>query len=146
MVPRSYGGRVWLISLFALIIGFILTLYNIPDRNSFARSGALVTILGIWTAFHQVLVARGRREALIFVKALGSAKIQVRRAKDSEATRTELDSKHKERVEALSEKIQSELTISFGFLEALLLIVGTFVWGFGDLMAYVLPGTTSAGH
>jgi len=139
MLPRTYAGRIWLLALFVMVVGFALSVLAIPDRNSFARSGALVTILGIWTALHQVLVARGRREVFIFVRALGDALIQVRRADDPEATRAALTAAHERKVEALSEAHISGLTISFGFLEALLLIIGTFVWGFGDLLAYVLP-------
>lgn len=134
MIPREYTSRVWLLALSAISIGITLSVLKIPDWTSFARSGAFVTIIGIWTAFRQVIDARTRYTIAKFLQHFGHALIEARRGNDPESHKEHLRNAHEDRVNDFVEKYVTEYSLKLGFHEALLLIIGTLIWGFGDLI------------
>ncbi len=136
MLPKSYTGRAWGIAILILCAGFLLTAFNFLDRYWFARSGAVVTMLGIWTAFRRLTEVAGYNVAMVMAQAAARIKIH-RRHPDDEAKRQELEKDADARINELIAKTQARVTYRYSLHEVFLLLVGTFVWGFGDLVRYV---------
>ena len=100
------------------------------------RAGCLIVMLGIWSSLggimqERLLSARMRRR-------LRNAKTQARARLDeqgvqADAVETELG-KIDEDFEKEFSELSHDLRLSLGFLEVSLLLTGTFLWGFGDLL------------
>lgn len=101
-----------------------------------SRSGCLVVILGIWSGLggviqERLLVSRlrwRRRNTIIQARARLEAQ-QV----DPTSIEKEIGAID-EGFDQQSAELTHKLKLSIGVLEVSLLITGTFLWGFGDLL------------
>jgi len=106
------------------------------DAEWFSRAGCLVVMLGIWSGIGGVL-----QERLFFVrsKRLRRNALTVAKARLAEET-SDADQIEKELAEInasfdnqMADATQN-IRLSIGILELSLLLTGTFLWGFGDLL------------
>jgi hypothetical protein len=102
----------------------------------FSRSGCLVVVLGVWSSIgvilHEKLISR--RANWIRNKEL--RQLKARQLEDSEIV-LGIDQVNADHDQRLNLAIQ-DLRMSLGVLEMSLLISGTLVWGFGDLIVSAL--------
>ncbi len=130
-------GFYWAIAAALIVLGVYLSSIRFLDSEWLSRAGCLVVMIGIWSGIGGVLQERllvssaqwRRRNALTRARArLAEDQIDPERAdKELEAINAGFD---KELVKA-----QQKLRLSLGVLEVSLLLTGTFLWGFGDLLA-----------
>lgn len=133
--PRSTMLRMWFIALLVIVVGFSLSWWNVWDWLWLARAGSLVVALGIWSGLSILLGEQVfertyelRRRLLVARARIRYRNDAVKRAEEIGALETWLD----ERLE----RHRGEHRISIGILEATLLIVGTLLWGFGNIIRY----------
>jgi len=135
---RSHFNRiVWWLAAVALI-GLGIYLSNIRFMNSewLSRAGCAIVMLGLWSGIggilqEQLLVSQMRwRRRNAITKARASL---AEEQSDTEKIKSELDGINEAFDKRLSEVTHS-LRLSLGVLEVSLLMTGTFLWGFGDLL------------
>ena len=101
-----------------------------------SRAGCLVVIIGLWSGIggifqERILTSRirwRRRNAIVRARA----RLAEEQA-DSEQVEKELK-EIDETFEKELEKTTQNLRLSIGVIEVSLLMTGTFLWGFGDLL------------
>ncbi len=126
----------WFLALSTFYLGIHLTRTNFMEIEWFSRSGCLVVILGVWSSMGVIF-----KEKLIVQKvswkrnqAFAKSKFKLLKSKHRPAiNESEIDEINDEHDKELTEQLQ-HLKMSIGALEVSLLISGTFVWGFGDLL------------
>jgi uncharacterized membrane protein YcjF (UPF0283 family) len=100
------------------------------------RAGCLVVMLGIWSGIGGVL-----QERLVYSRlkwrqrnVITEAKARLNEENDDSG---EAEKKLAEINEAFDKQISDamhKIRVSIGMLEVSLLMIGTFLWGFGDLL------------
>ena len=135
IINRFYGRVItaWVIAALALAIGCYLSIMS-GDWRWFSRSGALAVVAGIWLVSWD-LRNEVRSENLDFSEPYIVKEYEKRGTKNP--TRDQLD----EVKELLRETMISLVRPQFSRNELRIVALGTIVWGFGDLMGYVLGGT-----
>ena len=126
----------WLIALAVLATGVYLSMIKFMGHEWFARSGCLVVMLGIWSAVRGIVqerllntsIRRKQRNAVVRAKAE-----LLERNADADTLEKEL-AKINEMFDAQRSHAAERLRLSVGFQEVSLLLTGTFIWGFGDLI------------
>ena len=138
--PFSHTRRnqilLWSAALSVITLGIYLSITGFMGNEWLSRSGCLVVILGIWSGLggviqERLLVSRlrwRRRNALIQARARLEAQ-QV----DPTSIEKEIGT-IEEGFDQQSAELTHKLKLSIGVLEVSLLITGTFLWGFGDLL------------
>lgn len=116
--------------------GVYLTHTRFLDAEWLSRAGCLVVVLGIWSGLGGIiqekiitsrLRMRHRMAALRLRRTLRRGGADAERiAKEIEALNAESESQLK--------AISDQLRFSVGMLEVALLVTGTLLWGFGDLL------------
>jgi hypothetical protein len=126
----------WFLALVCFVLGLYLSKIAWLNAEWFSRSGCLVVVLGIWSSigvvFHEKIISR--RANWIRNKELRQLKAKL--LEDSEIA-LGIDQVNADHDQRLSLAIQ-DLRMSVGVLEMSLLISGTLVWGFGDLMVQAI--------
>ena len=115
--------------------GLYLSYIEFMDKEWTTRAGCLIAMLGIWSGLggiiqEQVLVTRIRRKQR---NALTAAQAKLA---EHDATADTIDSelaKIQESYDAQIAHAADQLRMSVGFEEVSLVLIGTFIWGFGDL-------------
>ena len=131
-----YPAALWLTALGMIALGFYLSYINFMDTEWLTRAGCAIVMLGIWSGLGVIVQERTmltsmqkrRRNAITEAKA---------RDHSNTADTLTLDKEIEEINEAFDKKIlerTQQIRMSFGALEVSLLIFGTFIWGFGDLL------------
>ncbi len=138
LTPHSRRYRIasWVGAILLITFGIYLSLIRFMGTEWLTRAGCLVVMLGLWSGIggilqESLLVSRTkwrRRNAIIRAKAR-FAEEQI----DSEQAEKELDSINEAFDNQILEATQS-LRLSIGIVEVSLLMTGTFLWGFGDLL------------
>jgi uncharacterized membrane protein YcjF (UPF0283 family) len=131
---------LWLAALSMIMLGLYLSYIQFMMSEWLSRAGCLVVILGIWSSLgsiiqERVLMSRlhmRRRAALVRARRRQRANKMDQEAIDKELADIE------NTFLAQATKLEQELKFSMGVLEVSLLITGTFLWGFGDLIVYAL--------
>lgn len=132
--PVVYKGPLtWMVAVTVLMAGVLLPLLQLVDSDWLSRSGCVVVMLGIWSGLGGLI-----REKILDKRLMLRQRRAVRRLKrkyrfDAEVLAEELGHLEKRYAE-LADKHHSKLHLSVGVQEAALLLTGTFVWGFGDLI------------
>ncbi|MCP3850503.1 MAG: hypothetical protein GY694_09735 [Gammaproteobacteria bacterium] len=111
--------------LSAFIVFFSLSIsYIANDWQWFSRSGSFIVILGIYLTSSQIIE--------------NSHRLGLRRGiyKDGNFQRDWANDKHEKRFH--HEREHEEETWVMGKCGFNLLIIGTFIWGFGDLLSFFL--------
>jgi len=138
LTARSALNRVvWGLAAVALVVlGVYLSHIRFMNSEWLSRAGCLIVMLGIWSGIggifqERLLISqmRWRRRNAITKARASLEEDQV----DSERIKAELDQINEAFEKGLSDLTQS-LRLSLGVLEVSLLMTGTFLWGFGDLI------------
>ncbi len=123
---------LWSTALTLIALGIYLTHIKFLNTEWVSRSGCLVVMLGIWSGLGVIVQERlllgrlrwRRRNAMIAAKARIDAQPELEK---------EIDAIERA-FEKQAEELTQRLKLSLGVLEVSLLLTGTFVWGFGDLL------------
>lgn len=131
-----YRTISWLGAFALIVLGIYLSNIRFMNSEWLSRAGCLVVMIGLWSGIggifqERLLTSRirwRRRNAVIRAKARlaeeQAVPEQVKKVID------EIDNDFKTE----SVKATHNLRLSIGVLEASLLMTGTFLWGFGDLL------------
>jgi uncharacterized membrane protein YcjF (UPF0283 family) len=137
---KTFSGKhhfiYWFIAVLIIATGVYLSIIEYMQNEWLSRAGCLIVMLGIWLGIGSIL-----QERIIFTrikwhrrKALAAAK------KQSKENKTE-DSELEKQLAVINQGYDNQiiettqkLRISIGMLEVSLLLTGTFLWGFGDLL------------
>ena len=140
VIRKVQHVSIWLISILVIALGVYLTMIEFCNIEWLTRSGCVVVMLGIWSGMGGI-IEEGLLSSRLDVQrriALSRAKVKLRKiAAPEEYVEKELEtieSEHERKVEELRNKFRLQL----GILEVSLLMTGTFIWGFGDLL-FKLP-------
>jgi hypothetical protein len=126
----------WILALSCFVLGLYLTKIAWLQAEWFSRSGCLVVVLGVWSSigvvFHEKLISR--RANWIRNKEL--RQLQAKGLEDSEIALgiDQVNAAHDQRLQLAIQ----DLRLSVGVLEMSLLISGTLIWGFGDLVVQAM--------
>lgn len=126
----------WVIAVSVLVIGAYLSSIKFMGHEWFTRSGCFVAMLGIWSALGGIIqeqllhthIRRKQRNAIVRAKAE-----LLESNADTSTIEKELAKINGVFDEQLS-RAAERLRLSVGFQEVSLLLTGTFIWGFGDLI------------
>ncbi len=133
---RKYRISLWLIASAVIALGVYLTMIQFMHAEWLTRAGFLVVMLGIWSGIGGVLQERlfFSRSRRLRRNAITAAKARlIEESSDDDRIEKEL----KEINEAFDNQIADatqNIRLSIGILELSLLMTGTFLWGFGDLL------------
>ncbi len=137
-IAHSRKGQAisWAVAIALIALGAYLSRIEFMGEEWLSRSGCLVVILGIWSGLggiiqERVLVSRlrlRRRMAVLRTK---------RRMRGRQVSQERIDEELEDiakRFEENTRALSDRLRLSLGLLEVSLLMTGTFLWGFGDLL------------
>jgi uncharacterized membrane protein YcjF (UPF0283 family) len=126
----------WLLSIAFIAAGIYLTQIGFMQLEWLTRSGCVITLLGIWSSIGGILQERiiiGRLTMQHRI-ALSRAKIKLRKINaPKEYIDKEVES-IEEQFEDSIDAVRDQFRLHLGIVEVSLLMVGTFIWGFGDLL------------
>ncbi len=137
---KGIEQRIYLATILLSVMGVALSI-SLKDWQYFERSGSLIVILGIIVAWEDIT---GNLEAYL------NANIDVLAKKiqeiENRSTRGLLNSsgensEDKNRLESYKEKLQELdrlMKLRLKAVEVCILILGTFVWGYGGLIGNLL--------
>jgi hypothetical protein len=114
-----------------------MPLLKLADSSWFSRAGCFVVVLGIWSGLGGLIREKILDERLVLRRRHARRRLRSRYRHNPEALEQELGPLDK-RFTELIDKHHARLQLSVGVQEAVLLLVGTFVWGFGDLIRFML--------
>ena len=126
----------WFLASICFALGLYLTNLAWLQAEWFSRSGCIVVVLGVWSSIGVVLHEKliSRRASWIRNKEL--RQLKAKHLGDSEIA-LGIDQVNADHDQRLNLAMQ-DLRMSVGVLEISLLISGTLVWGFGDLMVQAI--------
>ncbi len=131
-----HGFILWIIASAAIITGYYLSVERFLDQDWLSRAGCLIVVLGIWSGLGGVIEANILHRGLRIRKYMAMRRVRLAFGADKEEMEKHLQQiqdKYNERLE----ESRHEFGISVGVIEASLLITGTLLWGFGDLLKYL---------
>jgi len=131
-----YGIMLWIIAIAAIITGYYLSVERFLDQDWLSRAGSLIVVLGIWSGLGGVIEEKILHRGLMIRKYMAMRRTRMAFGADKEEMEKQLQhiqDKYNERLE----ESRNALGISVGVIEASLLITGTLLWGFGDLLKYI---------
>jgi hypothetical protein len=129
----------WLLSLTLISMGYYLSKTQFLGLEWLSRSGCLIVIIGVWSSIGAIIAERVLISKLNIQHrlVLSRAKIKLRKINvpteyiDKEIATIEDD--FDDKIDVVKDNVRYQL----GILEVSLLITGTFIWGFGDLLFQV---------
>lgn len=127
---------LWVVAITVVILGVVLSTIPVLDRNWLARSGALVVMLGIWSGVGGIIRYSILREKLTIAKTNGETRARSKYLKEPEEMEQILSELNQQYINDV-ENLRTKLSITIGIQEAILLLSGTILWGFGDLFKYL---------
>lgn len=133
---RSNRLAYWAGAILIITFGVYLTYIHFMETEWLSRAGCLVVMVGIWSGIGGVFQERLilRRTKRLRRNALTEATARLgEESADSEQIEQQLADINGMFDNQITEASQ-HLRYSIGMLEVSLLITGTFLWGFGDLI------------
>jgi len=129
----------WLLSLTLISMGYYLSKTQFLGLEWLSRSGCLIVIIGVWSSIGAIIAERVLISKLNIQHrlVLSRAKMKLRKINvpteyiDKEIATIEDD--FDDKIDVVKDNVRYQL----GILEVSLLITGTFIWGFGDLLFQV---------
>ncbi|MBA6381109.1 MULTISPECIES: hypothetical protein [unclassified Colwellia] len=126
----------WLLSLTLISMGYYLSKTQFLGLEWLSRSGCLIVIIGVWSSIGAIIAERVLISKLNIQHrlVLSRAKMKLRKINvpteyiDKEIATIEDD--FDDKIDVVKDNVRYQL----GILEVSLLITGTFIWGFGDLL------------
>lgn len=133
---KTYLTFVWSCVLLALWCGIYLTQQGYMGLEWFSRSGSVVVVIGILSGFGGIVQERILVSQLAFQHRLLLLKTRkkLRALKVSEDYMSKEIESVNQQFLTLTERHESSLKVKVGMLELSILILGTLVWGFGDIL------------
>ena len=136
--PIVYRGpTTWWLAVVILIGGAAIPVLNVSDSSWFSRAGCLVVMLGIWSGLGGLIRQKILNKRIAMRNRSAERRLRRKYRYDQATLDVELIQLEK-RFAELTDKHHTKLQLSVGVQEATLLILGTFVWGFGDLIKLFL--------
>jgi hypothetical protein len=126
----------WLLSVTLIFIGYYLSEIRFLQLEWLTRSGCLIVLLGVWSSIGAIIAERVLISKLNIQHriVLSRAKIKLRKMnapKDYiEKEIGTIEDDFDDRIDVIKDNVRYQL----GILEVSLLMTGTFIWGFGDLL------------
>ena len=126
----------WLLSLTLIFIGYYLSEIRFLQLEWLTRSGCLIVLLGVWSSIGAIIAERVLVSKLNIQHriVLSRAEIKLRKMnapKDYiEKEIATIEDDFDDRIDVIKDNVRYQL----GILEVSLLMTGTFIWGFGDLL------------
>ncbi|NVK25966.1 MAG: hypothetical protein HWE10_13650 [Gammaproteobacteria bacterium] len=134
----TYQFGLLLMTIALLFAGVYLTHIEFMQKEWLSRTGSLVVVLGILSGFSGIIFERMLQSRFNIKMRLAIAK-QKKKLRKLNAEQAYIDKE----LAAIEESFELEglaltqkLKYSIGLSEGLLLILGTLVWGFGDLINF----------
>jgi hypothetical protein len=135
-IQKRQPIMAWLLSLTLIFIGYYLSEIRFLQLEWLTRSGCLIVLLGIWSSIGAIIAERVLISKLNIQHriVLSRAKIKLRKMNapkdyiEKEVGTIEED--FDDRIDVIKDNVRYQL----GILEVSLLMTGTFIWGFGDLL------------
>ena len=133
---KTYYTCIWLIVLLLIMSGIYLSQIQFLATEWLSRAGCSIVILGIFSGFAEIVQERfisarlklQRRNTIVAAKArLGEMD------KEDTAIKIEIEEIN-HRFDQRLDELRQKMKMKVGVLEVVLLITGTFLWGFGDLL------------
>lgn len=131
-----HGIILWILAIAAIIGGYHLAIENFLDQDWLSRAGCFIVVLGIWSGLGGLIERKLQHRRLRMKKYLAMRRLRRAFRADKEQLDKEAQKLHQQYTERF-EALKDDLGISVGFVEASLLITGTLLWGFGDLVRYL---------
>ena len=126
---RTQQALMWLGAVVLIAAGVYLTHIRYLGTEWMSRSGCLVVVLGIWSGLGGIIQERVLLGQMELRRRMATVRLrQHMRRRGVEQERMD------KRYDAKAEKISNHLRLSIGLLEVSLLVTGTLLWGFGDLL------------
>ncbi|MCL6416414.1 hypothetical protein MIB92_12195 [Aestuariirhabdus sp. Z084] len=133
---RGYRIASWVGAVFVIAVGVYLSRIEYMNTEWLSRAGCVVVMLGVWSGVGGIF-----QERLLYSRAKWRRKSALRAARarlkaeqsdeeKSEKVLAEINKAFDNHVKDAAQRIR----LSIGVLEVSLLMTGTFLWGFGDLM------------
>ena len=125
-----------LVAFLIIGIGFYLSSIQFLGREWLTRSGCLVVMLGVWCGLGGIIQERLVTAHIRSKQRNAVVRARAKLSEDNMADdllETEL-SKINDIYEAQITHAAERLRMSVGLEEVALVLLGTFIWGFGDLM------------
>jgi cell division protein FtsB len=135
-IQRRQPIMAWLLSLTLIFIGYYLSEIRFLQLEWLTRSGCLIVLLGFWSSIGAIIAERVLVSKLNIQHriVLSRAKIKLRKMnapKDYiEKEIATIEDDFDDRIDVIKDNVRYQL----GILEVSLLMTGTFIWGFGDLL------------
>lgn len=127
---------LWIVAGGLIYFGYELSMQQYLDQDWLSRAGCLIVVLGIWSGIGGVIESRLLHRTLLLRKTLRERRVRQAFSADRELLEKELHNVQQEHNERLAD-LQNDLGVSIGVIECSLLITGTLLWGFGDLIRFM---------
>lgn len=136
MSSRLQHILLWFIALAIILTGVFLTQINFMQTEWLSRAGCVVVMLGIWSGLGVVL-----QEKVLMTRLKWQRRNAITEARARLAEQDQDEDTIKLKIEEINnifdkryEEMRHVMKFSLGVLEVSLLLTGTFLWGFGDLL------------
>ncbi len=136
LASRKHGLVHAGLSVAVVSLGVYLSHIRFLDNEWVSRAGCLVVAIGIWSGLGGIIrekVITGRLRVRHRMAALRLRRTLRRGGADEARIAAEMDGLNDD-AEAQIKAVSDQLRLSVGMLEVALLITGTLLWGFGDLL------------
>ncbi len=131
---------LWAIAIGLVALGIYLSAVRYMNTEWLSRAGCLIVILGIWSSVGSILQERLLSSRIRWRRRNALTKARARHMGDEvdpEQAQKELDEIDEAFAKSLTDATH-KLRMTLGVLEVSLLMTGTFLWGFGDLLMAAL--------
>jgi len=127
---------LFVLTLLILGLGYYFSLIQLLDTEWFSRSGSVVVVLGIISGFSGIIEERVLMSRLSIRKRFEilQKKRKLRLLKATPAYVQEELNEIEGKYLLLSKESMNSIKFNAGISEGVLLILGTLIWGFGDIV------------
>ena len=132
----TYHSTMALLTIGCLVLGVYLSQIEYLGFEWFSRSGSMIVILGIWSGLGGIIQERFILGQLAFRyrMSLARAKRKFRLMQAEEDIVLQEIAAMEQQYNESIDLHQNALKLRVGLLEVCLLVLGTFIWGFGDII------------
>jgi hypothetical protein len=126
----------WLLSLTLISMGYYFSKIQFLEIEWLSRSGCLIVLLGVWSSIGAIIAERVLISKLNIQHrvVLSRAKMKLRKinapAEYIDKEIKTIEDNFDDKIDVVKDNVRYQL----GILEVSLLMTGTFIWGFGDLL------------
>lgn len=126
---------LWFLTFTIIALGYYFSVIQLLDKEWFSRSGSLVVVLGIISGFSGIIEERLAISRLNIQKRIAviQKKRRLRQLKVQMDFIEEELADVEEQFSTLQNESSSAIKFQAGMIEGTLLILGTILWGFGDI-------------